>query len=354
MSIKDVTNLSILALEGGLGIDSGTSVNYGTTTQVLTSGGSSSLPLVWKEGSAVAAAGAWALTGNSGTTTATNFIGTNDGANLAIKAAGSIAILISGSLAQAIINIGLTTNNGISNSGGISATGLVVAGTSLQSGTSCSVGTTLLVGSSSTHTGTASFLSQVLVASGVAATPSIGATTFPTTGPYYASGPTYGLSVSGTSVFELASSSLFIRTLSKELRAANANSDVASINRNQSNTSGANAVVQTIVAGTASGDPTFVATVTGGTSWAIGARNTDSDILYFSPSSDLSTAPNMKITSSGSVTVGNTATTATHTIATTPATTVGSIGTATALPIPVAYFPITIGSLSCKIALFNP
>jgi len=74
---------------GAFGIGSG--LSYGNSGEVLTSAGSGAPP-TW----AAAAASGWALTGNSGTTAGTNFVGTTDNVDLVFKTAGSEIARFSG------------------------------------------------------------------------------------------------------------------------------------------------------------------------------------------------------------------------------------------------------------------
>jgi hypothetical protein len=53
LAIQDITNLSQLVLEGGLGIGTSASATFGTSTSVLVAGSSRSQPLRWVEGSAI-------------------------------------------------------------------------------------------------------------------------------------------------------------------------------------------------------------------------------------------------------------------------------------------------------------
>lgn len=73
---------------------------------------------------------------------------------------------------------------------------------------------------------------------------------------------------------------------------------------NNQNAAGKNAFISAYVGGASAGDPIFRAVVPGGTSWALGVRNTDGDKFYINSYSDLSTNTRFVIDTSGNVGIG--------------------------------------------------
>lgn len=92
--IVETTNLGALALDGGLGVNSASTntVDWGTAGYILTSGGGKTSPMSWVAISSIAFAGSlWNTAGNSGLSSATNFIGTTDAVALVFKTGGAVA-----------------------------------------------------------------------------------------------------------------------------------------------------------------------------------------------------------------------------------------------------------------------
>jgi len=105
---------------GAFGIGSG--LSYGNSGEVLTSAGSGAPP-TW----AAAAASGWALTGNSGTTAGTNFVGTTDNVDLVFKRNSTEAGRIGSSntsfgLSSLVSNVGGSRNVAIGNEALVSLT----------------------------------------------------------------------------------------------------------------------------------------------------------------------------------------------------------------------------------------
>jgi predicted secreted protein len=83
---------------------------------------------------------------------------------------------------------------------------------------------------------------------------------------------------------------------------------------NTSNTASSNALQQVTVAGTSAGDPFTTYTVTGGSSWSTGIDNSTSDSFKLSVGTALGTTDTWVVTTGGSATLNNVATSAEMTL----------------------------------------
>ncbi|SFV32080.1 beta strand repeat-containing protein [Thermoflavifilum thermophilum] len=126
---------------GNLRLDKGLSLagNYGTANQVLTSNGAGNLPSWTSLSTLETDPTSWHLTGNSGTTPGTNFLGTTDNNDLVFKTNNTEQMRIT-----AGGNVGIGTNNPLVSfqANGQAAFGTSVTTTRLQSGTPGNLGRT--------------------------------------------------------------------------------------------------------------------------------------------------------------------------------------------------------------------
>lgn len=222
----------------------------------------------------------------------------------------------------------VTTTGGEVNSGSLTVT------TALAVGSNTSLTGALAVTGSLTQTAAASFGSNVVITGTASITGNVAMAA--------------GLAVAGTCSVSGALSWGNNSGITTSAASTAVRIDIA----NTSASSGSALVVLTAQTGGA--DPYTRYEVNGGTTWTVGVDNSNSDCFAIKAASTLDTDAVFIIGAGGSVNIGATGGTNTHTINTNNVTTVGSAGTAAALPTPLGYIPVNIGTVSAKIAIFNP
>lgn len=100
-----ITNLTSLALEGGLGIGAHGSESFGASSTILVSGGTEAAPLRWVAANTLLNLTAWEVTGNTGLSSATNWLGTSDSVGVSIRTTNVQRMLIDSS---GLITLGTT------------------------------------------------------------------------------------------------------------------------------------------------------------------------------------------------------------------------------------------------------
>jgi len=99
-------------------------------------------------------------------------------------------------------------------------------------------------------------------------------------------GDIWNAALVGTAIYDKVDA-LFTATVTFE---RSTSGDIAVISSNGSNTSGSDAALQAVVAGSSAGDPTVAFTITGIVTWTIGLDNTDSDQFKIAASTALGTS----------------------------------------------------------------
>lgn len=181
---------------------------------------------------------------------------------------------------------------------------------------------------------------------GSAAAPSYAFTSDHTSG-IYLTAATVHTSISGLSVLEIGATQTFLRNQLLDMRSANSGADNNIVLRNQSNTAGSGSVIESWVQGTSAGNPYFRTTVNGGTDWAFGLDQGNSNRFSIAQNNTLGSNDFLTISTAGAVQIGATSGTQQHILNTAIGTNAGNTLTLTNAPSavvgnPTGYIQITI------------
>lgn len=303
MAISDITNLSELVLEGGLGIGTTASATFGSSTSVLVSGGSQLAPLRWVEGSSAISI---PTTVSSLNVLAGLSVGSSAVITGALTQSGAATFSSTVAVAGALTQVGAATfSSTVAVAGALTQVGaatfsstVAVAGALTQVG-AATFSSTVSIAGVSTHVGASTFSSTVSIAGALT---QVGAATFSST-----VAVTGALTQIGAATF---SSTVNIRgSVSFNNATVAQTADVAGIvlskiiNTNNNSTSTL-ALMDIQVGGTAAGSA-FIRTSDGSTFWSAGSRVALANRYAVAQSTALTgTNEFLSITTGGVVTIG--------------------------------------------------
>ena len=113
-----------------------------------------------------------------------------------------------------------------------------------------------------------------------------------------------GLSVGGNNVLRVTTAGVVRLPLGNlEVKRSASGANVLVDVENESNTASSGAFIRVLVAGTSAGDPAVQMSVGGGSTWAFGIDNSDSDTFKVCASGGLGTNDFLTITTGGTVTI---------------------------------------------------
>lgn len=170
--------------------------------------------------------------------------------------------------------------------------------------------TNLIVG------GTVSMTGQFLIKNGAVGSPGLTSSGFLTSGIYFAAGPTFGVTIAGTSILEIGSGSSTFRN-NLNIFAGGGGAIATITGYNSSNTASSGVVFDAVLAGTAAtGNAIFRSTVTGssGRQWSWGGDQGNSGRFSIAQNSNLGSNDFLTISTAGALTFGATSGTAQHTM----------------------------------------